>query len=584
MKGISLFWIVYLLCILTISCVPKTYIPASSHDPNTINILDFGAIPDDGKDDSKGIQAAINHAIQSAQSSKVYCPPGTYDLHTAVMIAHRPQSEYEFVTMTFSGHIPAFSANSDIGSTSVFRIKNSTFGIGVQSARNVVIENLVFEGSAPYKADISAIFSQSLEDWTTRVGISANPFSPSSAIVIDPFHSAVSFENRYTGLEDKYTNNSNRGSSMVLIRGCSFIKHYIAIANNPSNGVQNGDNIRAEQCHVNSCHTFWSAGQTQSRGNSIENVYALFLHTFVSGVQIGKQQGTPPSISNVNLAGFCKKVFDIQTGFSGLNVFRSYFESVWSLGVSHGLSTSFDQCQIKFYKPDDFIPSPPFHLHTNNVTSFRDCSIEYFNNCKTPIPFLMKSRELLVSGGHIEGGVIVADGITNAGGDDLHKVQLEGVFIKCLGKVAGKKTTMKPSSKLKNEIIMGGEVLISNEGEVAVNQSTTYNIDYMEKASLTAEKYTMVFASNALGKYQLGDNLFTGNNLYASTCGLADVEVRPYLGYVSNISGQIITISGVPAGTIGGKHTIYKVFFPIVDISNRSQKGSSEKIARYKRE
>jgi len=566
-----------------LSCTKKV-IESIQHDPNTINILDFGAIPDDGKDDSPAIQAAINHAIQSSTSSKVYCPPGTYDLHTSVMIAHRPLKEYEFVTMTVSGHISAYAANPALGSTTVFRMKHATFGLGVQSARNVVIENIVFEGKAPYKADIPAILNQTHEDWTTKAGVSGDPFSPSCAIAIDPFHSAVPSQNRYTGWENDYTNTSNRGSSMVLIRGCSFFKHYIAIANNTSNGVQNGDNIRAEQCHVNTCHTFWSAGQTQSRGNSIDNVYALFLHTLVSGVQIGKQQGTPPTVSNVNLAGFCKKVFDIKSGFSGLNVFRSYFESVWSLGMSNGISTSFDQCQIKFHKPDTALPAPPFHIYSERVVSFRDCSLEYFNNCETPMPFLMRSRELLVSGGQIEGGVIVADGITNSGGDDMHKVQLEGVFIKCLGKVAGKKATMKPESKVKNEIIMGGEVVITNEGDMAVNLSTTYEINYMGKARLSAKGHSMVFTASGAMSYTKGDNLFTGTDLYAATSGLADVKLRPYLGYVSDVSGQTITISGIPAGTLAGEHVIYKVMYPVYEIGNRSHRGPSEKIVRYKRQ
>lgn len=371
---------------------------------------------------------------------------------------------------------------------------------------------------------------------------------------------------------------------MVLIRGCAFFKHFIAIANNPGKGAQNGDNIRAEQCHVNTCHTFWSAGQTQSRGNSIDNVYALFLHTLVSGVDIGQQQGTPPTVSNVNLAGFCKKAFDIKTGFSGLNVYRSYLQSVWSLGVSNGISTSFDQCQIKFYKPDDRIPAPPFHIYADKVVSFRDCSLEYFNNCLTPMPFLMKSRELLVSSGQIEGGVIVADGVTNSGGDDLHKVQLEGVFIKCLDRVSGKKATMKPESKMKNEIIMGGEMVISSEGELAVNRTTTYDFSYIEKVRISLKDNKAVWTSAKASEYKLGDNLFSGMDLSAATSGLADVKIRPYLGFVSNIQGQTITVSGVPAGLTSGEHTIYRVAFPVYDISSRTANKSLQNVVKYKRQ
>ncbi len=81
----------------------------------------------------------------------------------------------------------------------------------------------------------------------------------------------------------------------------------------------------------------------------------------------------------------------------------------------------------------------PFQLYTNNSTTFRDCNIQYFSNCINPMPIIFRSESLLISGGSIEGGVVVADGITNTGGDDLHKVSMDNVKIKCLGKVAGKK-------------------------------------------------------------------------------------------------------------------------------------------------
>ena len=53
--------------------------------PGTVNILDFGATPNDGKDDSATIQAAFN-SIDPMQGGTVICPPGTYDISTPIVV------------------------------------------------------------------------------------------------------------------------------------------------------------------------------------------------------------------------------------------------------------------------------------------------------------------------------------------------------------------------------------------------------------------------------------------------------------------------------------------------------------------
>ncbi len=554
-----------------ISCNNKNLLKDKKADLLTNNYIDissYGAIPNDGKDDSDAIQSAIDFAINKGTTSHVYCPPGIYDLNKGIVIANQKgNGEYFFTTLTLSGHISTYASDQNIGHTTVFRLRNPTFGIVLQSARNCVVENIVFEGCAKYTTDPKTIIDWKADDWGFRANANINRYSPSCAITIDPFHKDVPTGDQYIGFSNKYTNTSKGGSSMVLIRGCSFYKHYIAIANNTSGSVQNGDNIRAENCHVSTCHTFWSCGQTQSRGNSIENVYALFLHTFISGRQIGSQIGTPPTVSNLNLAGFCKQVIDIKTGFSGVNFYRSYLESIWSLGLANGLSTSFDQCQISFNTPNVDFFMPPFQLWADNTVAFRDCNIQFFTNCTVKMPMLFKAKSLILSGGSVEGGVVVADGITNAGGDDLHKVSYDNVFIKCIGKVAGKKVSEKPGVNIKNEIIMGGEIILSSGGDMYLNSGTTYDIDYVEDASIHInylEKTADFICKDGL-KYSIGDNIFTLQDVDPRVGGFSmQGTIRSALGYVSKIETNKITVSGVPVGFKDGKERIYVVTYPIL--------------------
>ena len=52
---------------------------AKSEKP-VLNIVDFDAIPNDGKDDTKALQRAIKH---SANFTKIiYIPAGTYDIQS----------------------------------------------------------------------------------------------------------------------------------------------------------------------------------------------------------------------------------------------------------------------------------------------------------------------------------------------------------------------------------------------------------------------------------------------------------------------------------------------------------------------
>jgi len=202
------------------------------------------------------------------------------------------------------------------------------------------------------------------------------------------------------------------------------------------------------------------------------------------------------------------------------------------------------------------------------------------------MPFLFRSRELLVSGGSVEGGVIVADGITNAGGDDLHKVTLQGVFIKCKGKVAGQKSSEKPYVNLNNEIIMGGEMILSSDGGMYLNTGTTYLTDYTEDANVQIDQKskTASFTTKDPAQYSTGDNIFTLFDVDPKICGLnAPGKVRSALGYVSNITGKVVTVSGVPYGFENRKDRIIVVKYPLLTTDQLSSRSSNNTIKYYEK-
>jgi hypothetical protein len=510
------------------------------------NVLMYGAVPNDGKDDSESIQRAIDAAIISQNHSIVYIPPGVYDIQKGLVVGSKTElGEYFFVTLKLSGHTQAFSSNQQIGATSVLKGSGPGFTVAVQNARQCVIENLVFEGPTMNFHTPKQILNTLPKDWNRNGDLRINRFSPNCAIAIDPFHKEILAADQNPGFKDFYSNSGSSGSSMILIRGCSFSQYYIGIANNPGLGTSNGDNIRLEDCHVTSCHTFWASGQTQSRNNSIQNVYALYLNTFVSGVTIGRQQGTPPFIQNVNLAGFCKTVFNIQTAFSGLSVCQSYFESIWSLGVVYANTVHFEQCQVQFILPSKLHSSPPFHLYSNTNVNFTGCSIEYFDNCQTTAPFVFRSDGVNIIGGHIEGGVVLADGITNEGGDRLHSVNYWNVNLKCEDSNVNPTISGIHLSNMNNKVILGNSDVTTYDSKQYYTESPTYKVYKIEMADVwfDPKEKTITFLSSSPNLYKKGDVLLSDQWLDLKEFGI-DEKLRGTLGFVSDIQDNVITTLG----------------------------------------
>ena len=539
--------------ILIHSCAPKTYGPASSHDPNTINILDFGAIPDDGKDDSPAIQAAINQAITGNKSSVLYCPPGVYDLSSGLILANKNNNgEYTYVTLKLIGAVQAYSPNQNIGKVTVFRYKGKGFALALQAARNCVIENIMFEGGFDYSNNFNDEMYQATDDiWIKNFNPRQNASSPSCAVAIDPFHKNIPNQQQYNQLSPYYSNKSVGGSSMVLIRGCSFFKQYIAIANGVSGHCMNGDNVRAENCHAQVCYNFWSAGQDQSRANSIENLYAYNIYRLIDGVSIGQGRGTPPALSHVNFAGISKELFRINTGFSGIMASQCYFENLYTIGTIYANLVSFQQCQFKFKPASEEFYKSPYLLRSNTVVTFRDCSLEYFSNCTDKSPFILLSKKLVLDGGHIEGGLPVPAGVTSSRGDHLHNVVLKNVNLKCENDITinDKDTHIHNTGKIIGQIGYGNDLVTSPE--------SIFNCYKIERVSLIInEKFkTIKFKSKNTNLYKIGDNLFTDTDILFGD----GTSTRAILGFVSSINDEYVTVSGISKDMIVNSCNIYLV-------------------------
>ena len=112
----------YFKIFLIISLLPNCVSTKNGLDNQfMVNVLEFGAKPNDNQDDSEAIQKAIDFAIKSNKSSRVFCPPGVYILDRGLVIARsQGNGEYGFVTLTIGGSVATYAKDQNIGKVAVF--------------------------------------------------------------------------------------------------------------------------------------------------------------------------------------------------------------------------------------------------------------------------------------------------------------------------------------------------------------------------------------------------------------------------------------------------------------------------------
>ncbi|MBE6779681.1 MAG: hypothetical protein E7545_01750 [Ruminococcaceae bacterium] len=82
-KILVLISIILTVSVLICSSIAAADIPAATgYDQALINICDFGAIPNDGKDDTSAFMLTINSSIKDS----IYIPPGTYNITESIKL------------------------------------------------------------------------------------------------------------------------------------------------------------------------------------------------------------------------------------------------------------------------------------------------------------------------------------------------------------------------------------------------------------------------------------------------------------------------------------------------------------------
>lgn len=509
---------------------------------NYIHANWFGAIPGDGKDDSWAIQKAIDFAVNSAKNPIVQLAGGNY-MVSNVVIGKKSGNEYDFVTLTLRGNTNLVAPSTE------FTCENKNgFCLNIQRGRNILIENISFVGRGPAFTSLRQVVEASEAEYTA--GLIANQYSQYNAINIDAFHSSIPVNVRYPGVAASwYTNTVRGGTSMTTIRNCSFLNFVNGVIESPAGVMQNGDNILVAECFFQGNKNCFSAGQNQSRANKLMGCYLLFNQTIVNGQDYGNKQGTVADVINCNIAGGVKYLYQVNGGFSGVNIVNTFAESVYSLGISGDMPVTFTNSQITMLRDDtDEMFMAPMIAHGRQL-SFIGGSLEFFDNINAT-PFVMNIYgELSFNGTKLRGGVPL-NSYYNMGRVKFNSVNFTTVD----GGGRLDETSQTPyddiSLVVNKHIIPGMNYkLLQRINAEAVNDKIETVFFEQARIRVNSRTRTAYFISDRPGRYRQYDAL--------AELGPVVSNPSPYdrypgsqgaLGIVSQISGDTIKLRYVPYG------------------------------------
>jgi len=505
----------------------------------------FGAVPDDGTDDSYYIQKAINFAIASAKAPTVRFSGGTY-LANDINIVKKSGSEYTFVTLRISG------ASFLVGHATIISVNNvDGFGFHIMIGRQVEIDNITFIGNSP-NPSIGNIVTWTRSQWAS--GVRDNINSPHAAIVIDGYHSSVASGNRYPGMSSYYSNSGTGGTSQLTIRNCSFKRFVVGVLEGAAGAVANGDNIKVQDCYFESNRVAWGCGQTQSRANTIENCYFLFHQYIINGIDYGAQTGTPPNVKRCNFAGATKYLYSTSGTFGGITFSQCYSESLFSLGKCSS-PVQFTDCEL-ILNADHSVGFQPQRVAEGSQVSFKGGRFGYFDNVsKMAVAFNIGNLSfdgvaLLCLPVNMDASLF--DGKLNrtqfdncqflGSGQSGNGWQSNIINTSSFQPVLSNSTVILPGVKYVSEDVYRRVTLSSRSPKIEYFNSdfATINID-----TPTATAY---FVSSDPLQYQVDDVMTIGNAVSWSGDNSLFQSGPTVLGQISSISNDTIHIKYIPFG------------------------------------
>lgn len=509
----------------------------------------FGLVGNGVADDSRNMQKAIEytHGVYS-HTGILKINAGQYKVKNLILWTDRNNDgQPEYTTMTIEGCSPVYDHSGNAGPVTTFvNLDTHSFIIGGQKMLNTHINNISFIGNVSAPGTIKELIERTDADWTSG-GFSNDQFSPSALVVVDFAHSLTPSVNRYPGnaangipMADYYTGTSYGGSSLFTMDGCSYRNTIVGIMISPNGYTQNCDNMFIKNFHTYGCRTFYASGQSQSRDNHITNGYLLGgTEFFINCSEYGNGYGSPPTTSYTSLAGGLKYLYQSGGGLGSLRFNNTIAESTWSLGKSGTLPTIFDNCDIRFLRPDvDGLFAAPV-MAQGGLISFPNSILGYIDN------------------DYRMGFAFNNAGVVHSAGPDLQSPSYNNdrntVSYVNSNPIVLKGDAIDESTIQGIAVVPDEKIYSTNGGNIYTIKGNVTDKIFIENHTITALNVSDgsgYIKTTGAAKYQVGDFLMTGidyaNDIYDSI-GMAAV------GYVRAIGNDTVYIK---YATYGLKTTV----------------------------
>ncbi len=329
-----------------------------------VSVMDFGAKCDGIADDIIADSTACAYCI----AHPFFCSTISFPVgHSRISRPLLLQNNGHYFTIHLKGMLPAKEASDQYLSEIICDYK-AGYGIGIQSGRGIILENLAILGkyTFPYSVTNSNIGTLLFSQWIDKT-ISDSRYAPYAGIVIDPFANA---------------SGASGGTSGVEIRQCAIKQWMVGICLSPQNTV-NDEMINIIDDDIEANRVAIAIGQDQSKEIHIDRLKCwASTHTIIDGVSYGRGTGGGSvDMEGGNIAGNVNQLLNVILDRFPMSIKDIYSESLFRIGsVGNGAGANFINTQINFLTGDG-LPSADYII--SGQANFYGGSLRYYDGSPT---------------------------------------------------------------------------------------------------------------------------------------------------------------------------------------------------------
>ena len=559
-----------------------------------VSSADFGAVGDGIADDTAALQAAIDYSISVGCKLKILS--GIYKITSPLLIIKKVGATFEYVGADIEGERYIGTDGTTGNYTIIKPTFNDTFALGIQCGRGVKVTDIEFQGLNTFNLGLSANQHELMTNSTYVVnGCRDSRYSPYSGICIDPFGYSIPPDGGYPGFSSYYIATANESSGCVF-NGVSILNFVVAMMLSPNGTTSNCSEMSFYDLQLNWNKVGFSTTQSQSDNlNWVGGGNGGALYGFDSQTY-GQQQGHGPGIVGCAM-GYGKYLFNLTSEFGNSKVIKNiHAENFGGLGFfGHGASAGQQPLQFagcEFNNNANWRNSGIYVDHfivTYAPLIFTGCNFTYPNGLPPYGPVrILKTKHVSITFDTCEIWGVLGEGTSNnydmavglsngntfpnnyenfyfygcsqndgnrGGNDGMNAFSIDNIEVYS-GSYAFDKAFMPIGATLK----------FTSQGN-----ATDFLFNGGTQNAVSLGNLTLTIISTGVGNITVSDGTIvnTGDLIintsvfeyedYTGALNIQDLGIA--IGVVTNVVGNLVTVSGLPQNLTTGNYSLYSTWW-----------------------